>query len=366
MAIKKKTGETKRQMMASTVIGSGRPLGFMVVGAGIMGNHYFNALKNVPGAELAAVADVSALRLQQVNLEWRPRVVVADYREALDRPDIDIVIVCTPNRSHRDVTVNSLRAGKHVFCEKPLAMTVAEADEMIATAEACDRQLYVMLGMRFDKRHNMVRRLVFENAIGKPFLTRAYYLGYEMARMNDPASWKGDMVQAGGGVLLDGGYHVVDLLNDLFGRARAVQAIGRRQVIQPTNKGEDNIAVLIEYECGVIADLTVSFTAFNVGCRENPTLMLGMDVFGTDGTIQSDYDSSTLVQRLDVITTHGREKVDLTKVAVAQQVQHFIDCLTRGTKPVVTALDGRNATAVVAAAYESMRTGRKVPVEWKE
>ena len=206
--------------------------------------------------------------------------------------------------------------------------------------------------------------------IGRVFMARSAYLGYEVARFADPDNWKGDCVKAGGGVLLDGGYHIVDMMNSCLGRAKSVQAAGGQYVIEAPNKGEDNISLIVEYANGAVGNLPVSFTACSPGCHRQPTFMLEHGFWGTNGSISccSSWDPIRGAKRnLDLLTLdQGCESFDLDRVSCPNIHTHFMDCLLNGTEPMATALDARNACAVVDAAYESIRTGKKAVVNWRQ
>ena len=341
-------------------------LGVLPVGTGNVATSYLEYLCQSDRARLVAIADPNAEALQRACATCPCELAVQDYRTVLDRPEIDVVLVCTPHYLHHPVVCDALRAGKDVLSEKPIAINLREADDMIDLAGEKERQFFVSLNMRFEADARHIRQLVQQGDLGRIVWARAAYLGYEIKNFSNPDHWKGDLVKAGGGVLLDGGYHVVDLLNSYFGKAKCVNALGGRLVIETPEKGEDNIALLIEYESGIIADLVASFTTSNVGCDQAPTLMLSMDLSGTEGTLFSGYDSARLQRHLDVVKPSGRSEVDLGTVGALNKNDHFFDCLRDHTQPMVTAIDARNATAVVEAAYASMRSGQRTAVDWRD
>ena len=211
-----------------------------------------------------------------------------------------------------------------------------------------------------------IKQMIEAGELGKVFLARASYLGYEVDRLKDPNHWKGDIKKAGGGVLLDGGYHVVDLANCLLGPAKSVQAIGGQFVIDVKSKGEDNIALIVEYASGAVAEIMISFTVNNINCRKEPTLILGMDVFGTEASIFSGYNSAIAKEHFELVKSEGQSPVSTADINSPDKNAHFLECITDGKAPLVSALDARNANAVVDAAYESIKTGKKVAVNWKD
>lgn len=343
-------------------------LGVMIIGVGDISKCYFSHCRRDERTRLIAAADPAPKARKWAMDNYNVNLAVADYREALGRDDIDVVIVCTPHNLHHPIVMDALRAGKDVICEKPISVSVAQADEMIDFAAKCGRKLLVTLNSQFPPRTFRIKEILSEGKLGKVFMSHAAYLGYEFDRMADPDHWKGDMVKAGGGVLLDGGYHIVDLMNSFMGRARYVQALGGKFVVQAPNKGEDNISLLIEYEHGAIADLQVSFTVCNAGCRREPTLMIDMDLYGTDGSVRYQYgwDTVKIHESLKLLRPdEPQQNIDLIHNDCPDCYTHFFDCLTDSAAPIVTAIQARNASAVVEAAYESARGGGKVEVDWR-
>lgn len=345
-----------------------KQMGVLVIGCGEVSKGHLNYITEDARFKLIAVADPNEKSLQLAKDSYAPQIAVADYKEALKCDDIDIVMVFAPHYLHHSMVLESLRSGKHVFCEKPISMTLKEADNMINTAKVCGKELFVMLNMRFTPWARKIKELLDNQCIGRPFMARSAYFGYEVDRLADTNHWKGDLKKAGGGVLLDGGYHIVDLMNSWLGRAKAVSAVGGQYVIEAQGKGEDNISLLIEYENGAAVTLQVSFTTIIPGCDKEPTLALEHSFMGTEGSIYSDYSWNPidgLVQHLDVVSTQGKNAIALDSVEPLNLIDHFMSCLIDGTTPIVTALDARNALAVVEAAYESIRSGKKMDVNWK-
>lgn len=342
-------------------------IGTLVVGGGWVSQiSYLDYFYNNESAPLVAIAEPNPDTQEHLKKTYPDTLVTDDYEGLLDRDDVQLVIICTPHNLHHPMVTRALKAGKHVICEKPIAVSVAESDEMIECARECGKKLFVGLNMRYDPRNQAIAQLMQDGQLGKVFLARVNYMGYEVKRFEDPNNWKGDLKRAGGGVLLDGGYHIVDLLNMYFGRAKSVQASGGRLVIGTEGKGEDNALLQIEFESGIVASLFASFTIRNVGCDDEPTLILGFDFFGTEASLFGSYDSPTRESKLDLISHDGRRAIDIANVTVPEIKADFLASIRTDSTPLVTAMDARNAVAVVEAAYASMSDGGRVNVDWKD
>jgi predicted dehydrogenase len=142
-----------------------------------------------------------------------------DFQELLDRADIDIIHVCTPNHLHRDQVVRAAEAGKHIYCDKPLGSSYAECQDMVAAVENCSPDIVtqVALQYRFYPCTMRAKELMEEGFLGKIYSFRASYLHASSADPNKPLKWKLDKKKGGGGVLYDLGSHVLDLVNFLVG-----------------------------------------------------------------------------------------------------------------------------------------------------
>ena len=148
----------------------------------------------------------------------------ADYRELLARPDIDFVDVTVPNHAHAEIVIAAAQAGKHIYCEKPLAMNVAEGQQMVAAVEQAGVKTQMTFNLRFFPALSRARQLIDAGFLGNLFSFRGRYYRSSYIDPNKPISWRQQKAIAGGGALFDLGSHVLDLLYMLLGEFGAVQA----------------------------------------------------------------------------------------------------------------------------------------------
>lgn len=189
-----------------------------VIGAG-----GFAAVCHVPGLQAHPRADVVLLcgrneeRRQAMAARLGVRETAADYREVVSRLDIDAVTIATPNVSHREIAVAALAAGKHVFCEKPLAMDAAEAEAMTRAAQESGRIHQVAFTFRYTHGVARLRQLLGKGAIGQPFFVRMAGEGWGDLRSEATIAWRHQTALAGGGMLADMGSHYFDLVSWIVG-----------------------------------------------------------------------------------------------------------------------------------------------------
>jgi len=268
-----------------------------------------------------------------------------------------MIVVGTPHFLHHQMVLDALEAGKDVICEKPLAMNEEQAREMIDKAKAMNKRLFVGLNMRTNAGFRTVEKALNEGTIGKVFLARISYLGHEIERLQDPNHWKGTLDKAGGGILLDGGYHVIDIMNMLFGEPKEVKAMCSKGVVQAENKGEDNAILLLEYPENILGEVTASFTVKGEKSKQEPTLGLRLDVFGTAGSISTQYYSHDgLGWRTTLVSDDEATELPLEPFSPDNLPTHFIDCLVGGQPPIVTAEDALNVQKIVDKAYAQTQT----------
>jgi predicted dehydrogenase len=190
------------------------------------------------------------------------------------------------------------------------------------------------------------------------------YFGYEVVRLNDESNWKGTKDKAGGGVVLDAGYHVIYLTNRIMGRPRAVSSGLVKAVVKAPNKAEDNALLLVEYEGGALAEIIASFTTVYPTSFQAPTLHMSYGFFGDKGTLWGNYRSfGEAGWQLDLYTNDGCRSLAPEASKGVNMLGHFVDCLANGKPCEVTAEDILDAQAVADAAYLSHEQGRKIQIQ---
>jgi len=342
------------------------PVRVGVIGLGMAGSHHVRDFAGCPDAAVVGGADPGGPALRRARALQPDAAFVEDYHDLLARDDVDLVVVATPHDLHFGMVVDALRAGKHVLCEKPLAITVAECDGMIAAAAEAGRELFVVQTQRGSPPFRRLKRVLDENDFGPLVGGAAMYLGCEVRRMGEVDNWKGTHARAGGGVLLDGGCHVIDLCNWYLGRPVGVMARSRTPAGWHAHKGETTGQLLISYESGAVVQVLASFEARLAGSFTDGTLGISVDLYAEQGSARAEYaylgkygarTSVRYVCRGDeehVIQPQGGDGANFAR--------NVVDCLLGRGEPLVTAREARQAVAVVQAAYESARTGRQVDV----
>lgn len=347
------------------------PFGVAVFGCGGVSQGHFSAYAAHPQARLIAAVDVRAELAESAAARWGAPRWYSSVDAALADPAIQVVDLCLPHHLHAPVAIQAARAKKHVFVEKPIANTLAEADAMIAACRDNGVLLMVDQTKRYQNRHRTLKRLLDAGYVGTPILVRAAYLQditYAWQHM-EPARlatyWKHDGVIAGIGI------HVLDLLRWLIGEATEVQAVAATSdLIDPARTTEDTGLVTLRFANGCVGEATVSYVL------NDPRLASGWDVmpieiFGRDGSLRMDWDDTITVSSRaiggaagpGIFQVHPTPPVGAPRPpaeGMAGAIDHLLDCLREGKQPLTHGEDARASLELVEAAYRSIADGRPI------
>ena len=319
-----------------------------VVGCGAIARRtHVPAFKQMDGVELTAFASrsMSSAVAAAAEAESEPAIVTDNWRKVVDRDDVDVVDICSPNSLHFEQAIAAANAGKHVLVEKPIACTVDQADWMIQAAEANGVVLHIAHNVRYLPLAIAARDAV--PRLGKLVGVRAAFGHAGPKGWAPDATWFFDTKLSGGGALIDLGIHALDLVRFVTGlEAEEVTAV----TLGP-EPAEDAAQVAIKFKDGAIGSLHASWVA-------RPAPDFGLTVFGTEGSLHADARAP-----LKLRPANGKSEELELPTDVSNPFADFIAAV-RGEATVqpATGADGRAALAIVCAAYQSARTGKTVKV----
>lgn len=324
-----------------------------LVGAGRIAQVHSAAYDRVARGSIVAVTDPAAEAAEALSSS-RGYQVFADLDAMLADPGIDAVLLATPNFLHAEQTIASLEAGKHVFCQKPIALTLEDADRVVAAASASDRLVQFGFMLRFTPPMPQLKSRVAGGELGPLIAAQAAVFGWEPSNewFYDPKN--------GGGVILDTLVHFGDLVLWLFGPADHVTTEGGAYKLAGAKKFQspDNAVVTIRHTSGVVSSLYVSWTAGH----GNFTL----DVYGNDGSARVDllHSQALSTHTIDRQSPNaGWQYPDLVwEYGYAGEQQYFVDRilgLESGNR-AATAAEARDALELMLAAQQSLDERRTV------
>ena len=344
---------------------------------GIAGNKHMPNLKRVENVEMVAFCDIIKERAEKAREVYGTpdAKVYTDYKELLKDETIDIVHVCTPNREHSFITIDALEAGKNVYCEKPMAKTVPEAEAMVEAAKKSGKKLTI----GYNNRQNQDVQFV-KNAAASGELGEIYYAKALALRRRAVPTWGVfmDKEEQGGGPLIDIGTHALDMTLWAMDNYKPKMVVGTKykKLFYEGGSGnpwgnwdpetfevEDSAFGFITMENGATINLESSWAINIVECQEATMILCG-DKAGADNLNCSG--------RLNGVK-HGMQYTENTGLAAKasffdaddddacyRDMQQWIDALDNGTDPCVLPEQALVVSKILDAIYESSETGKPV------
>ena len=341
-------------------------LGLIGAGAVVQGAHV-KALKGRDDVEIVGIADPCEAYSSAVGERLNCSRLYEDYRCLLAESGAQAVDICLPHFMHEEAVLAAFDAGVDVILEKPISMTLDQADRMIAAAKEKGRQFYVALNQRFYPAHRKLKAIIDSGEYGRPFLFLAQLVGDELARMNLRDNWKGSWDRAGGGALIDTGTHIIDLVLWWFGKPKTISCQWGRYRVEPDNKGDDNVAVIFGYD-GMMANITVSYSCTTDPWREwKQTYFRDASVHVTmeDGTpIYLGTDRAALAPiPVDALPNFSDGSApNWWDGTVAAGLNHFLDCLMGKAEPEYGPEAARDTLETILLAYRAAEEKRTIVV----
>jgi myo-inositol 2-dehydrogenase / D-chiro-inositol 1-dehydrogenase len=346
-------------------------VGVAIVGAGFIAETHLQSLERVSGARVVAVAGRTAEGAAAMAARHGVPASFGDYRAVLELDDVDLVCVASPNDTHRPVVVDAAAAGKHVMCEKPLARTLEEADDMIAATEASGVLLLYGEGLGFAPKYRRAIELAAEGAFGNVFQVRH---GEQHFGPHSDWFWQGE--RAGGGVMMDMGCHSAELIRILYGRAPIESVTATLGTVAHADRTDldDHALATVTFRGGRLGLIEASWARPG---GMNDTL----EIVGDGGVAYVDLlRGSSIIAYSEEGYGYAVEKASSTRgwsyamfeeswnYGMPQEMQHFVDCVRGRAEPLETGADGRVVLEVIYAAYLSAGLGRTVrfPLELTE
>lgn len=333
-------------------------LGFGIIGCK-MGMSHATGLKDCNNARLVAICDKNegilneAMTITGLNEEN----CYKDYRELIKRNDIDVVVVATPDQFHPKHTIAALDLGKHVLCEKPMAMTVDECRQMIQVANRTGKKLMIGQICRYTPGFMDAKKLIDQGKIGDLFYVESEY-AHDYSHIPGVDNWRIDPIRLRYPAL-GGGCHSVDLLRWIAGNPYEVSAFSNKKVLTdwPT---DDCLIGILKFPKNVMGKVFVS-----VGCKRNYTMRSVF--YGTKGTIITDNTSDfmTVFDTENGAINETKHPIIINNHNTAGELSEFIDIIIND-KPVKTdATQGASTVAVCLSMVESaMKNGQNVKVSY--
>lgn len=338
---------------------SAKPINVGVIGYGPsfnMGLHHLREMKAV-GMSPSAVCDIDPARLEAAKKDWPGIATYLSDKEMLKRADVDLVTIITPHHIHAEQAIRCLNAGKHVVVEKPMALSTAEVDAMIAAANKNRRMLSVYHNRHWDGCVVTALKAIRAGAIGD-----VYRVVIHMGGFNKPRDWWRSRKSISGGILFDWGVHLLEYTLQIV-NAGIVEVSGfahtgfwAKKVPWKEDANEDEAMAVVRFDSGAWAILCLS----ELDCdHKRPWL----EITGTGGTYAMEHDTYTIT------TARGEEKVTRSGRNAPSDwlryYRHVYDHLTKGADLIITPEWARRPIHIIDLACQSARKGKSLPAKYR-
>ena len=344
-----------------------------IIGCGGISGVHLNGYSKNPNVEIYALCDINEEVMKKRAKEYNVTHLYTDAREMVKLKELDAVSVCTWNSAHAPCTITALEAGKHVLCEKPMAMNAKEASDMQTAAEKAGKLLMIGFVRRYGNDCELVKDFADNGYFGDIYYAKTTYL----RRNGSPGGWFGDKSRSGGGPLIDLGVHVIDLARYLMGNPKPVSVYGftfnklgdRRGLKKVAAEGylavdsakeifdvEDLATALIRFENGAALSVEASFS-LNIGEPVG-----NIELFGTKAGCKLDPNVTIYNETNGYMTNLSfPQKTALDFEGLFEnEIDHFVDCVINGTPCKSPANDGVMLMKILDGIYLSAQTGHEV------
>jgi len=327
-----------------------------IIGVGPGGRSLAKAAKSIREARLVSVVASRAERSRAASQQLGAEKWHADIEKMLEDAEIDAVCIASPNHLHAEMTIAAVRAGKHVLCEKPMALNLEDADRMIEEARKAKMKLMIGFTERFNPAVIQAKQEIDQGRIGQPVMIwakRGHPYGKE--------DWRVDPRKSGD-LLVHNGIHNIDLMLWMIGSPVTRVYAEMDTLVHPEHEMSDSAAALLRFENGAIGLLMEIW----MQPKSMPIVPdRSLEILGTTGVIYLDLFRQPMAvcdesgwRYQDVLT--WPEEGEGIGGAIEKEMRHFVDCILDDKEPLVTGIDGRRALEVALACQQARNTGQAV------
>ena len=340
-----------------------KKVSYGIIGAGNIAALHARALSSLENAELAAVYDRNPEAAKRLADEYGCKYT-SDFRAFLADPAIQAVTIATPSGMHGAAAIPAAQAGKHVFCEKPLEITLEKADAIIRVCAENNVLLSPVFQSRFTRPVQLVKEAMRKGRFGRMVLASAQVRWFRDAAYYSSSDWRGTWQLDGGGALMNQSIHAVDMLLYINGAPEEVFAFAG--TLSHSIEVEDNLCAAIKYRNG-------SFGTIEVSTSCAPGFPRRIEFSGSEGTVAFEEEritrwefvktlpeDETIMKELALTgdAAGGRSPMNIADTGHRMQLEDFSDAILNHREPRLTGREGRRAIELICGIYESAKTGK--------
>jgi myo-inositol 2-dehydrogenase/D-chiro-inositol 1-dehydrogenase len=326
-----------------------------IIGMGRIGKiHAENILKEIPEAEVVSIADIEVNKAKELASKWDIKKIFADPREIINDPKIDAVVICAPTNTHSDLIIESAKAGKHIFCEKPIDFDLNRIKTALKVVEEAGVKLQIGFNRRFDHNFKKIHQLIESDQLGNVHIINI--------TSRDPDLPSMEYLRSSGGIFMDMTIHDFDMARYLANdEVEEIYAAGS-VLIDPKVKeiGDYDTAIsILKFKNGATCIIDNSRKAV-YGYDQR------IEVFGSKGsaTAYNDTPTNVIVSKENAVCMDKPLYFFLEryKESFVQEMKDFINCVIRDEKPIVSGIDGFKAALIASFALKSAKERKPIKI----
>lgn len=347
--------------------------GFGIVGCGMIAGFHARAINDIKGAKVVAVHTSKPENGRKIAEIVGGCAIYSDYEKFLKHPGLDIVNICTPSGAHLDPAVAAAVAKKHVVVEKPLEITLARCDKLIAACRKNGVKLCTIFPSRFSPANQILKEAIDEERFGKLTLGDTYVKWWRTQQYYDGGGWRGTWKLDGGGAYMNQAIHNVDLIQWFMGDVAEVTGFTGTLAHQRIEVEDVGVAA-IKYRNGALGVIEATTSAF-------PGLLKKTEIHGTQGTVIVEQDDVLLwnfepaLRKDAIIRKKFAQKIGggggaadpkaISYKGHLEQLEDFVKAVQTGGKPLVDGEEGRKSVEIILGIYKAAESGRAVALPLK-
>ncbi len=325
-----------------------------VIGLG-MGSSHLEGYSKIPDIKILAISDLKGTLLKERAKKFGVPYAFSDYHKMLQLEELDAVSIALPNFLHCPVTLEALKAEKHVLIEKPMAMNSPEAEEMIKRAKEKKKILAVSMNHRYTPERQFLKKMIRAGELGEIYYVKGVWIrkktfGFD-GLIQNAYTWFVQKEKSGGGVLIDLGVHLLDLSFWFLNNFKPISVSGVVSSRFKNGDVDDFVFALIRMKSGATISLELTWESF---VKEEKFFS---SLLGTKGGAETN--PLKIYKEMEGI----RAEVIPCLPEINDTIQsHFIDCIREGREPEVSGEKGLAVIKVIDAVYESAKTGKEMKI----
>jgi len=337
-----------------------KALRFGLIGCGRISKNHFEAVSSIEEAEFVACCDIIKERALEAAQLYDIKQVYTDYQEMLKNEHLDAVAICTPSGLHPQMGIEAARHKIHVITEKPMALNIQSADELIKACDDNNVKLFVVKQNRLNTTLQLLKRAIEKDRFGQIYLAQSNVFWQRPQSYYDQAPWRGTP-DLDGGAFLNQASHYVDAMYWLLGNVKSIRA--ETAIMARNIQSEDTGCAILHFQSGVLATINVTMLTFPKNFEGSITIL------GEKGTVKiggvavnkiekwefEDYDDDDRI-----VTESNYQPPTVYGFGHNPYYQNVISTLLGNAVPSTDGRDGRKSVEIIQAIYESAKHGKKV------